>query len=76
MQWEGVSVTKLQHWQALKAGEYRWQDIMTPFRGMEMALTGNSSYPARIMGGELKDGLLRFEELVSLYQRIHELFAL
>ncbi|KAG6681504.1 hypothetical protein I3842_13G096400 [Carya illinoinensis] len=55
MQWEGVSVTKLQHWQALKAGEYRWQDIMTPFRGMEMALTGNSSYPARIMGGELKD---------------------
>ncbi|KAG2673521.1 hypothetical protein I3760_13G095600 [Carya illinoinensis] len=43
MQWEGVSVTKLQHWQALKAGEYRWQDIMTPFRGMEMALTESMS---------------------------------
>ncbi|XP_018843978.1 uncharacterized protein LOC109008363 [Juglans regia] len=67
MQWEGVSVTKLQHWPALKAGEHRWQDIMTPFRGMEMALTRNSSYPARIMDGELKDGLLRFEELLCLF---------
>ncbi|KAG6629236.1 hypothetical protein CIPAW_14G070500 [Carya illinoinensis] len=76
MQWEGLSVKGFElGWHVIKAGD-RLQDLVIPFKGMEMALTSISSYPVEILlDGELKDhGLLRLEELLSLLIKQAECF--
>lgn len=66
MKWEGLSsVSVFGPWHINHAGE-RLQDIEISFRGMEMALTSTPSYPVNMRDGELKDGLLRLEEHLSL----------
>ncbi|XP_059429245.1 uncharacterized protein LOC132163062 [Corylus avellana] len=58
MQWERLAVKIIQPWQK-NTGGGRLQDTEMLFRGMEMALTNISSYPVKMLDGELKDDLLR-----------------
>lgn len=58
MQWERIPFKIFQPCRHKNAGD-RLQDREIIFRGMEMALTSTSSYPVKMLDGELKDGLLR-----------------
>ncbi|XVF68728.1 hypothetical protein PTKIN_Ptkin11bG0025000 [Pterospermum kingtungense] len=50
----------------MNSGE-KLQDIEVALRGMEIALESNASFPGRLMlDGELKEGLLRLEDHISL----------
>ncbi|KAL5581044.1 hypothetical protein UlMin_013486 [Ulmus minor] len=42
------------------------QDLEVPLRGMEMALMSNPSFPIRVFDEELKDGLLKLQNNLSL----------
>ncbi|KAL5581042.1 hypothetical protein UlMin_013484 [Ulmus minor] len=42
------------------------QDLEVPLRGMEMALMSNPSFPTRVFDEELKDGLLKLQNNLSL----------
>jgi hypothetical protein len=57
MQWERLAVKIFQPCQKNSGGILQDTEIL--FRGMEMALTSISSYPVKILDGELKDDLLR-----------------
>ena len=50
----------------MNSGE-KLQDMEMALRGMEIALESTPSFPGRLMlDGELKDGLLRLEDHISL----------
>ncbi|XP_017982578.1 PREDICTED: uncharacterized protein LOC18590727 [Theobroma cacao] len=64
MQWEKLPFKFLRPYY-MNSGE-KLQDIEIALRGMEMALESTPSFPGRMFNGELKDGLLKLEEHISL----------
>ncbi|KAG9158170.1 hypothetical protein Leryth_000318 [Lithospermum erythrorhizon] len=63
MQWEKIPFKSLKP--SCKNPGQRFQDFETPLKGMEIALSNSSSFPAEILNAELKDDLEGLEEYIS-----------
>ncbi|XP_010543050.1 PREDICTED: uncharacterized protein LOC104816079 [Tarenaya hassleriana] len=66
MKWERLpfKLCRSQHFNE-NTGD-KLQNMEIALRGMEMALTNTSSFPATLLAGEVKDGLIKIQEGVTL----------
>lgn len=64
MQWERFTIKLLKPY-CPKPGE-KLQDLETPLKGMEIALSNFHSFPVKILNQKLKDGLHNLEEHINL----------
>ncbi|XP_062017429.1 uncharacterized protein LOC133733808 [Rosa rugosa] len=68
MQWERLPLQFLRHSNVNPVD--RLQGLEIPLKGMEMALSSTPSFPVGVVDGELKSGLLKLVEQLSLNRTI------